>query len=50
MKRRSAIAYRGDLPVGYVLYQRVGMVFKIIEMAYVDAAVKIVFCDMQDNI
>ena len=36
----AAIAYRGDLPVGYVLYQRVGMVFKIIEMAYVDAAVK----------
>ena len=36
----AAIAYRGDLPVGYVLYQRVGMVFKIIEMVYVDAAVK----------
>ncbi|MPM29602.1 hypothetical protein SDC9_76142 [bioreactor metagenome] len=36
----ATIAYRGDIPVGYMLYQRTGKAFKIVEMVHVDAAVK----------
>ena len=36
----AAIAYRGDMPVGYMLYQRADKVFKIVEMVHIDADVK----------
>lgn len=34
------IAYRGNTPVGYMLYQRLNRVFKIVEITYVDAEIK----------
>ncbi|MGL5206740.1 MAG: sterol carrier protein domain-containing protein [Acidaminococcaceae bacterium] len=34
------MAYRGNTPVGYMLYQRLNRVFKIVEITYVDAEIK----------
>ena len=36
----TVVAYRGNTPVGYMLYQRLNKVFKIVEITYNDAEVK----------